>query len=284
MGEVELFAPVNLGEGVLRAPDRLDGAVAGPAARGPCDLGVDCRLSPVGEDVEFGDLSVAVLEELFGMVGVEPLLGGDLVGRAVEVDAAGGEFAAGTVGVDPGDGGGGLPAGARVVDDLQLGGALGRVTGFGGRGQELLAFGGVAKGCCPCAPQFGVGVVALGLFVGGGEVVGDPVGGPGLLAVVGGHADAELAVGHLLFVGAAVGEVEGGVRGVPGGVVFGDAGLGRRAERVLVVGVVGEFAAASSRPARPRGRASRVPPRAEAGGDVVEPVTTVVRRHGVPSG
>ncbi|MFC5949025.1 hypothetical protein ACFQH9_12155 [Pseudonocardia lutea] len=74
------------------------------------------------------------------------------------------------------------------------------------------------------------------------RVVGDPVGGPGLLAVVGGDADAELAVGHLLFVGAAVGQVEGGVGGVPGGVVFGDAGRGRRTEGAPVVGVVGEFA------------------------------------------
>jgi hypothetical protein len=139
VSEVELFARVDLGEGVLRAPDRLAGAVVGRAVRGLLGPSAGGRLPFLRQEVEFGDLSVVVLEKLVGAVGIEPLLCGDLVTGAVEVDAAGGELGAGTVGVDPGDGGVRVPGGAGVVDDLQLGrasgGALGLDTRFGGCGQ-----------------------------------------------------------------------------------------------------------------------------------------------------
>ncbi|MFC5949024.1 hypothetical protein ACFQH9_12150 [Pseudonocardia lutea] len=70
VGEVELFSGVDLGEGVLRAADRLDGAVAGGAVCGPFGPSAWGRLPFGRREVKFGDLSLLVVEELVGVVGV----------------------------------------------------------------------------------------------------------------------------------------------------------------------------------------------------------------------
>ena len=132
----------------------------------------------------------------------EPFLGGDDGFGFGVVGVAFGEQGLGVLGGGAGDGGVGEPDGAGVVELLQLGGAL--VEGRGeGRGLGRLPvqpgpLGVVGGGVGFGAAQGGGLVVVGGGLVGAGEFVADVAGSPGLFALPGADAHAQLAVGQLV--------------------------------------------------------------------------------------
>src|SRR5581483_5191833 len=155
------------------------------------------------------------------------------------------------VGGGAGAGGVGEPQGSLLVEvaqdlDLVVQG-VGEGAGSGGVAGEAVAFGGVGGGFGLGGPAGGAVAVGGGGLEGAGELVGDVAGCPGLVAFVGAHAHAELAVAHLGLVAVGVGAAECAPRGAPGGVGLGLSRRGRGGDRRGVVGVAGEFAVGGDR-------------------------------------
>lgn len=111
-----------VGVGVLGGVGRARVAQVGDGGLGRREPGE--VVAAVGGDVVLGDVAVRLLDELLNVVGVEPLLGGDLLGGVVQVDPARAEGGAGAFSLVPGDRGVQPPRGAGVIRGVQVGDLL----------------------------------------------------------------------------------------------------------------------------------------------------------------
>jgi len=193
--------------------------------------------------------SIVLTSRTSGNIGLDASHSGPVVRSAgvVGVDATGLQLDAGTLGTVSCDRGVGEPPGPGLVRDLELRELLGEPGGFGagssGIGPEPGRVGGVGVGGAGTSgPYRRVGHGAAVGLVGGGEPVVDPARRPGQFALVRADPGAQGAVGQVRLLGTGVDEGQGLVRGPEHHRVLDTALAGGVAERVVLVGVVDEFA------------------------------------------